>query len=85
MTPPLFLSLSWKSPHTDMHDSKNSFSQYAGLGAQLFLTMLIALFGGMKTDNWMGFKKPLFIWVLPLLVILGTLVKIIIETNKKKP
>jgi hypothetical protein len=47
--------------------------------------MLIALFAGMKTDSWVGFKKPLLIWILPLLVILGTLIKIIIETNKKKP
>jgi hypothetical protein len=68
-----------------MHDSKNNLSKYAGLGAQLFLTMLIALFIGMKTDSWIGFEMPLLIWILPLLVILGTLVKIIIETNKKKP
>lgn len=85
MTLLLFLFLSWKSPLIDMSDSKNSLSKYAGLGAQLFLTMLIALFAGMKTDSWVGFKKPLLIWILPLLVILGTLIKIIIETNKKKP
>jgi hypothetical protein len=68
-----------------MRNSNNSLSKYVGLGAQLFLTLLIALFIGMKTDSWIGFKMPLLIWILPLLVILGTLIKIIIETSKKKP
>jgi hypothetical protein len=58
--------------------------KYTGLGAQFFVSIGIMLALGWKLDQWIGLKTPLFIWVLPLLIIVYLLVKMIIETNKKK-
>lgn len=58
--------------------------KYMGLGAQFFASIGIMLAIGWKLDNWTGLKKPVFIWVLPLLIIVYMLIKLIIETNKKK-
>jgi chromate transport protein ChrA len=38
---------------------------------------------GWKLDQWLGFNSALFIWVLPLLIIVLILAKLIIDTNKK--
>ena len=58
--------------------------KYMGLGAQFFVSIGIMLAIGWKLDNWTGLKTPVFIWVLPLLIIVYMLIKLIIETNKKK-
>lgn len=66
-------------------DGKNAgLMRYMGLGAQFFVTIFVMLFIGWKVDRWLEFYNPVFIWVLPLLAIVATLLKIIIETNKKK-
>ena len=57
--------------------------RYMGLGFQFFVTILVMLVIGWKVDSWVQFHNPVFIWVLPLLAIVATLFKIIIETNKK--
>lgn len=56
--------------------------KYMGLGAQFFATILIALLIGWKADDFFGFARPVLIWALPLLAIVGTLIKIIKETSK---
>ena len=58
--------------------------KYAGMGFQFLAGIGIFLFIGMKADLWLRFHIPVFIWVLPLLFILATIIKIIIETSKKK-
>lgn len=57
--------------------------KYMGLGAQFFATILIALLLGWKADDFFGLTTPVLIWVLPLLAIVGTLIKIIKETSKQ--
>jgi len=63
-------------------DSK-PFLQYAGLASQLLASFAFAAFGG----KWLDFKffsrTPIFIWVLPLLVGIGMIVKVIKDTDKK--
>ena len=74
-----------KSPLPKSGAEKNSdLMRYMGLGAQFFATILVMLGIGWKVDQWIGFHDPVFIWTLPLLAIVATLLKIIIETNKKK-
>jgi hypothetical protein len=58
--------------------------KYMGLGAQFFVSIGIMLALGWKLDQWAALKTPVFIWVLPLLIIVYMLVKLIIETNKKQ-
>ena len=57
--------------------------KYMGLGAQFFASILIMLVLGWKADTWIGFATPLLIWILPLLAIVGLLIKVVVETNKK--
>lgn len=58
--------------------------KYAGLATQLLIGLALAVFLGMKTDEWLHFKMPLAVWVLPLAVIAGVIFKVIKDTAPKK-
>jgi uncharacterized membrane protein len=58
--------------------------RYAGLGAQIFVSLGIAVFAGYKGDEWLKVPIPLLVWVLPLLVVCMLMYKIIKETSKPK-
>ena len=58
--------------------------KYAGLTMQLMVALAIAFFAGYKIDKWLNFKTPLFIWVLPLVIIVIMMWKVIEDTSKKK-
>lgn len=71
-----------------MHKGKDKGSnkilmQYAGLGAQFIVAIGLGLFLGSKLDTWANLSFPLFVWLLPLIIIIGILIRVIIETNKK--
>jgi chromate transport protein ChrA len=57
--------------------------RYAGLAMQLFVSLGIAVFVGLKADGWLKLSFPLLLWLLPLLVIVGLIIKIIKETSSK--
>lgn len=75
-----------KSNSTDSSGSRqpSMLMKYMGLGAQFFATILIALLIGWKADDFFRFSTPVLIWSLPLLAIVGTLIKIIKETSKQQ-
>jgi hypothetical protein len=58
--------------------------KYAGLTMQVMVALALAIFAGLKLDKWLGFKTPLLVWVLPLLVIVAMIWQIINDTSKKK-
>ncbi len=58
--------------------------KYAGLTVQVMIGLALAVFVGIKLDKWLSFKTPLFVWVLPLLVIIVMIWQIIKDTSKKK-
>jgi uncharacterized membrane protein YjgN (DUF898 family) len=58
--------------------------KYAGLTMQVMVGLALAIFAGLKLDKWLGFKTPLLVWVLPLLVIVAMIWQIIKDTSKKK-
>ena len=58
--------------------------KYAGLTMQVMVGLALAVFIGIKLDKWLSFKTPLFVWVLPLLVIVVMIWQIIKDTSKKK-
>ena len=62
----------------------NILLRYAGLGAQILVSLGLALFIGLKLDAWIRFSFPVLVWVLPLLVILGMMIKTIKDTSKRK-
>lgn len=67
-------------------NNKNDGSlwRYAGLATQFFVAIGIAVFVGLKLDEWLKFKTPLAVWVLPLLFITVMIYKIIKDTSPKK-
>lgn len=58
--------------------------RYASLGGQLFILLGLAIFGGLKLDGMVKFAQPIFVWVLPLLVIIVVLYKVIKDTATPK-
>jgi len=54
------------------------------MATQFLVAIAIGVYGGMKTDEWLKFKTPLAVWLLPLLIITGVIIKIIKDTSTKK-
>jgi type IV secretory pathway TrbD component len=63
--------------------SKSDLMRYAGLGMQLFVSLGLAVFAGYKLDKWIAMKFPVFVWVLPLVVLFLIIYKLIKETSKR--
>jgi len=57
--------------------------RYAGLAMQFMVSIGLGIFLGLKADEWLHFSFPLLVWLLPLLMIIGIIVKIIKDTNNK--
>jgi hypothetical protein len=58
--------------------------RYAGLGSQILVSLGIAVFAGYKLDKWLKISLPLLVWLLPLIVLIGMMIKLIKETSGKK-
>ncbi|HYF31579.1 MAG TPA: AtpZ/AtpI family protein [Chitinophagaceae bacterium] len=58
--------------------------RYAGMGMQILVSLGLAIFIGLKLDAWIGTSFPVLVWLLPLLVIIGMIVKVIKDTSKPK-
>lgn len=58
--------------------------RYAGLGAQIFVSLGLAVFAGYKGDRWLKFSFPVLVWLLPFLVLCVMIYSLIRETSKKK-
>lgn len=57
--------------------------RYASLGTQLLVAIGLAVFAGLKADEWLH-TSPLFACVLPLVVLSGMFYKLFRETSRKK-
>lgn len=68
------------------NDTQTKFSiwKYAGMATQFLVGLGLGVFIGMKIDDWLHFKTPVLVWVLPLLIITGVIVKIVRDTSKRK-
>lgn len=58
--------------------------QYASMGTQFLVGIGIGVFVGLKADEWLKLKIPLLVWILPLLIIIGFILKLIKDTAKRK-
>ncbi len=63
-----------------MKNNKQLIWQYIGLAFQLFASAGIAAFIGWWIDKQLHFSIPIFVWLLPLFVIIAMLIKIIRDT-----
>ena len=57
--------------------------QAHGLAMQMLVGLALAVFAGLKLDEWLHFKTPLLVWILPLLVIVAMIYQVIKDTSKK--
>ena len=63
--------------------NNNDLMRYASLGTQIFVSLGIAVFAGYKLDHWLHIALPLFVWLLPFLVLCLMIYKLIKETSKR--
>lgn len=69
----------------DKHGANDrSLMRYMGLASQFFISIGIFLAIGWKLDKLFLFTTPFLIWVLPLLIIIASLIKLIKDTSTKK-
>ena len=65
------------------NNSGQDVMRYAGLGAQILVSLGLAVFAGYHADKWLKLPFPLLVWVLPLLVVSMMIYKLIKETSNK--
>ena len=64
--------------------NKNLLLQYAGIGAQILAGLILGVFLGKWIDEKTNLKFPLLIWLLPLIVLIGMMIKVVKDTSNKK-
>jgi hypothetical protein len=68
-----------------MNNNRNTtLMKYAGMATQFLVSIGISVYLGYKLDGWLHISFPVFVWTIPLLVIIVMLYKVIKETNSKK-
>ena len=67
----------------DSQSNNKILLRYAGMGMQILVSLGLALFIGLKLDAWIRTSFPVLVWLLPLLVIVGMIIKTIKDTSKK--
>ncbi len=67
----------------EQQQNNNLLMQYAGMGAQMLVSLGIAAFAGFELDKWIKLTFPVFIWLLPLTVLIVIILKAIKDTSKK--
>jgi len=66
-------------------NNSNSALKYSGMAFQILAAILLGFFGGMKLDEYLGFKKvPVFTLVLGLLGVVAGVYLSIKDFLKKK-
>jgi Na+/glutamate symporter len=63
--------------------NKQFLLEYAGLSFQLLSLIGLAVYAGYYFDKWIKIGFPLFVWLLPLIAIIGMIIKVIKDTSKK--
>ena len=68
----------------DKNKSDRLLWQYAGLATQLLVSLGLALYLGNWLDKKIGRGFALLVWIMPLMVLIGTMYKLIKDTSNKK-
>lgn len=57
--------------------------EYSGFGFTLLASAGIATYAGLKIDDRFDLSFPLFVWLLPFVVIILLIIKVIRDTSNK--
>jgi F0F1-type ATP synthase assembly protein I len=63
--------------------NKQLLAKYAGLATQLMVSLGLGVFLGYHTDKWLSFRFPIFIWILPLTILMVIFYRVLKDTSKK--
>ena len=63
--------------------NRNLLMQYFTFAWQLIMALGLGVYAGLLADKWLHTSMPLLVWILPLLVLVGMMVKVIKDTTKK--
>ena len=58
--------------------------RYAGMATQWMVSLLVAVWLGLKLDKWIGWKFPVMLIILPILTLSGLFWQLIKSFNKPK-
>jgi len=72
------------NPRLPPPDRRKELLRYAGLSTEVFASVGVSVFLGVKADKWLHVPFPVLAWLLPLLVILLLIIKLLKETSKRK-
>jgi F0F1-type ATP synthase assembly protein I len=67
----------------DDPENRKILLQYTGMATQFLGAIGVAVFLGFKADEWLNWKMPVWVWVLPLLVITGMIYGVVRNSSKK--
>lgn len=67
----------------DPKKKSNYLMYYAGFAFQMMAALGLAVYAGYWVDKWIKWRIPIFIWLLPLIVLIAMLVKVVKDTSKK--
>jgi hypothetical protein len=65
-----------------MRSNKDLILQYAGLATQLLVSLGLSAYIGLWLDNHFLNAMPILVWVLPMFVLIGLIIKVIKDTSK---
>ena len=63
--------------------NRNLLLQYFTFAWQLIAGLGLSVYLGIVIDKWLKTTMPLLVWILPLLVLTGMMIKVIRDTTKK--
>lgn len=72
-----------KEDDSTKKSSNNLLLRYAGMAFQFLAVIGITVYAGYKADQWLALSFPVFVWLLPLIVITGLIIKVVRDTSKK--
>lgn len=64
-------------------DYLNSYARYSSLAFQMLFIILAGVFGGIKLDEWLQWKFPLFTVILSLLAVILSIYYAVKDFMKK--
>ncbi|MBN2175163.1 MAG: AtpZ/AtpI family protein [Bacteroidales bacterium] len=62
----------------------NNYAKYSGIAMQMLVIILLGIWGGVKLDEWLNLKFPVFTVLLSFLSVAAAIYSVIREFLKKK-
>lgn len=71
-------------PGKDHNDSSyQTLTRYAGMAFQFLAAIGLMVWAGYRLDGFLKWSLPLWVWVLPLIAIIGMILGVMRNSSKK--